>query len=177
MTPSTQRIRPDATEYPSFYAGYIASVPAGDILVVLRKESDELSAALGAIHEDKGGYRYADGKWTVRTLIGHVIDAERIFSYRALRLARGDATPLPGFEETQYAETAGSDARAVADLAAEMLDVRASTIRLFESLPEDAWVRRGIVNNGEVSVRALGYITAGHARHHLNVLRERYRLG
>lgn len=174
---STLRIRPDATEYPSFYAGYVASVPADDILIVLRQGRDDLSAAFGAIPESKGAYRYADGKWTVRTLIGHMVDAERIFSYRALRLARGDATPLPGFEEKQYAETAGSDARTIADLGAEMLDVRASTIRLFESFPEDAWVRRGIVNNGEVSVRALGYITAGHARHHLNMLRERYGLG
>ena len=166
-----------ATEYPSFYAGYVASVPADDILIVLRKGRDDLAAAFGTIPESKGGDRYADEKWTVRTLIGHMIDAERIFSYRALRLARGDATPLPGFEEKQYAETAGSDARTVADLAAEMLDVRASTIRLFDSFPEDAWVRRGIVNNGEVSVRALGYITAGHARHHLNVLKDRYGLG
>ena len=160
MTSSTQRARPDATEYPSFYAGYVASVPADDILVVLRQGRDHLSSALGAIPEDKGGYRYADGKWTVRTVIGHMIDAERIFTYRALRIGRGDATPLPGFEENRYAETAGSDARTVADLAAELLDVRASTIRLFESLPDDAWVRRGIVNNAEVSVRALGYITA-----------------
>ena len=174
---STLRVRPDASEYPSFYAGYVASVPADDILTALRNGRDELAAALGTIPESKGGYRYAEGKWTVRTLIGHMIDAERIFSYRALRLARGDATPLPGFEEKQYAETAGSDARTVADLAAEMLDVRASTIRLFESLPDDAWVRRGTVNNGEVSVRALGYITAGHARHHLNVLRDKYGLG
>ena len=177
MTSSTLRIRPNAAEYPAFYAGYVALVPADDILTVLRQGRDELSAAFGAIPESMGGYRYAEGKWTVRTLIGHMIDAERIFAYRALRLARGDATPLPGFEEKEYAETAGSDARAVADLAAEMLDLRTSTIRLFESIPEDAWVRRGIVNNGEVSVRALGYITAGHARHHLNVLRDRYGLG
>lgn len=171
------RVRPEATEFPTFYAGYVASVPSGDILAILRDAKEELASALGAIPESKGSRRYADGKWTVKTVLGHMIDAERIFSYRALRLARGDATPLPGFEENEYAKTAGSDARTVADLVSELLDVRASTIRLFDSLPEDAWVRRGIVNKGEVSVRALGYITVGHARHHLQVLRERYGVG
>ena len=168
------RARPEATEFPSFYAGYVAKVPTGDILAILREAKDELASTLGSIPESKGGHRYAEGKWTVKTVLGHMIDAERIFSYRALRIARGDATPLPGCEENQYAVTAGSDARTVADLVSEILDVRASTIRLFDSLPEDAWVRRGIVNNAEVSVRALGYIVVGHARHHLGVLRERY---
>ena len=166
--------RPDSTEFPSFYAGYVASVPDGNIVDVLRDSGVKLASALAEIPETKGGHRYAEGKWTVRTLIGHMIDAERIFSYRALRLARGDATPLPGFEENDFAKTAGSDARAVADLASEMAIVRAGTVRLFESLPEEAWMRRGVVNGGEVSVRALGYITAGHAQHHLKVLRERY---
>jgi hypothetical protein len=166
--------RPEATEFPQFYAGYVAKVPTGDILAVLRQSKDELASTLGPIPEAKGGHRYAEGKWTVKTLIGHMIDAERIFSYRALRIARGDATPLPGFEENRYAEVAGSDSRTVADLVSELLDVRASTIRLFDSLPDDAWVRRGTVNNGQVSVRALGYITVGHARHHLGILRDRY---
>ncbi|MEO8621002.1 MAG: DinB family protein [bacterium] len=173
---STFRARPDATEYPQFYAGYVSRVPDGDIVTVLRQSKEELASALGEIPESKGEYRYADGKWTVRTLIGHMIDAERIFAYRALRLARGDATPLPGFEENDYAITAGSDARSVADLVSELLLARESTTRLFESLPDEAWARRGIVNNGGVSVRALGYIMAGHAKHHLNVLKERYGL-
>jgi hypothetical protein len=171
---STLRVRPAATEFPSFYGGYIAAVPEGDIVAVLQQGGEELASALALISEERGGYRYAEGKWTIRTLIGHVIDAERIFAYRALRLARGDSTPLPGFEENEFARAAGSDSRAVADLAAEMLVVRESTVRLFESFPDDAWARRGIVNNGEISVRALGYITAGHARHHLGVLREKY---
>jgi hypothetical protein len=103
-----------------------------------------------------------------------MIDAERIFSYRALRLARGDATPLPGFEENDYARAAGSDARTLTDLVDEMRVVREGTVRLFQSFPAEAWMRRGVVNGREVSVRALAYITAGHARHHLAVLRERY---
>ena len=168
------RQRPEATEYPTFYGKYVASVAGDDPVAALRDETTHLHAALDAIPEAKGSHAYAEGKWTVKTLLGHMIDAERIFTYRALRLARGDATPLPGFEENDYAKVAGSDARSVADLVSEMKDVRASTLRLFASLPADAWARRGVVNNGEVSVRALGYITAGHARHHLNVLRERY---
>ncbi len=173
----TQRVRPSATEFPPFYSGYVASVPAGDILTILRDGKTELASTLGAVEESKGDHRYADGKWTVKTLLGHMIDAERIFSYRALRVARGDATPLPGFEENDYAQTAGSDARTVADLVSELLDVRASTIRLFDSLPDDAWARRGTVNSGVVSVRALSYIVVGHAQHHLRVLRERYGIG
>ncbi|MEP6732896.1 MAG: DinB family protein [bacterium] len=171
------RGRPEAGEFPAFYAGYVSKVSDGDILVLMREAREELASSLGGIPESKGAFRYAEGKWTVKTLLGHMVDAERIFTYRALRLARGDATPLPGFDEDSYAQSAGSDARTVADLAAEMLDIRAATIRLFESFPDDAWVRRGLVNNAPVSVRALAYITVGHARHHLGVLRERYGVG
>lgn len=171
---ATLRIRPAATEFPPFYAGYVASVPEGDIVTILGQAGEELASALATIPEAQGGYRYAEGKWTIRTLIGHVIDTERVFSYRALRLARGDATPLPGFEENDFARSAGSDARTVEDLAAELRIVRDGTVRLFQSFPDDAWARAGIVNNREVSVRALAYITAGHGIHHLRVLRERY---
>lgn len=166
--------RPPATEFPPFYAGYVASVPDGDLLQVIRDAGNDLNAALSAIPEDRGSQRYAQGKWSIRTVIGHIIDTERIFTYRALRIARSDSTPLPGFDENEFAKTAGSDARSVADLAAEMAAVRASTLHLFASFADDAWARSGMVNNGTVTVRALGYITAGHAKHHLDVLRERY---
>lgn len=169
-----QRHRPDATEYAPFYAPYIADVPDGDIVGVLRESGRELVAALVAIPEARGGFRYAPEKWTVREVVGHLIDAERIFGYRALRLARGDATPLPGFEENDYVRAAGSDTRTMADLVDELRLVREGTVRLFDSLPDATWARRGVVNGREVSVRALAYITAGHARHHLGVLRQRY---
>ncbi|MEO5814411.1 MAG: DinB family protein [Gemmatimonadaceae bacterium] len=169
--------RPESTEFAPFYANYVASVPDGDIRFILRDTREELAAILGGIPEARGEYRYADGKWTVKTLIGHMIDAERIFSYRALRLARGDKTALPGFEENSYAMTAGSDARTVSDLTSELLDLRTSTIRLFDSFPDDAWDRSAMVSVGEVTVRALAYILVGHAHHHLNVLRERYGVG
>ena len=166
--------RPEASEYPAFYGKYIAGVGDANIIDVLRDTGRELDEAVARIAEEKGSYRYAEGKWTIRTLLGHVIDAERIFTYRALRLARGDSTPLPGFDENTFAANAESDTRSVAALRAELAAVRASTVELFASLPDSAWTRTGTVNNGQVSVRALGYITAGHARHHLAILQERY---
>lgn len=167
-------IRPEASEYPAFYAGYIASVPSENLLDVLQRSGEDISTTLGTIPEERGGYQYAEGKWSIRTLLGHVIDAERIFAYRALRLARSDSTPLPGFDEGEFAKAAESDSRTIASLAEEFMHLRASTVRLFASFPEAAWTRSGTVNKGQVSVRALGYITAGHAMHHLRILRERY---
>jgi hypothetical protein len=169
-----QRVRPDATEYAPFYAGYIAGVPEADIVSVLRDSGREIVAALGAIPESRGGFRYAPEKWSVREVVGHLIDAERIFCYRALRLARADATPLPGFEENDYVRSAGSDARVLPDLVDELRVVRDGTVRLFDSFADEVWGRRGVVNGREVSVRALAFIVAGHARHHLRILRERY---
>jgi hypothetical protein len=174
MATQTQSSRPDATEYPPFFARYVAGVPEDDVVAALRDSGREVLAVLAAIPDTRGGFRYGPDKWTIREVVGHMIDAERIFGYRALRLARGDATPLPGFEENEYARAAGSDARTLTDLVDELRVVREGTVRLFQSFPAEAWMRRGVVNGREVSVRALAYITAGHARHHLAVLRERY---
>ena len=168
--------RPDVTEYAPFYAGYVAGVPEDDVVAALRDSGREIISALSAVPEARGGFRYAEGKWTIREMVGHIIDAERIFGYRALRLARADATPLPGFEENDYVRTAGSDSRTLADLIDELRVARESTVRLFASLPEEAWPRKGVVNGREVTVRALAYITAGHMRHHLRILRERYQV-
>jgi uncharacterized damage-inducible protein DinB len=171
---SSLRARPDATEYAPFYAGYVAGVPDGDPVALLRDAGKELDAVLRAIPEARGGFRYAEGKWSIREMLGHLIDAERIFTYRALRIARGDATPLAGFEENDYVRAAGSDGRTVGDLADELRTVREGTVRLFASLPDDAWSRRGNASGRDVTVRALAWITVGHALHHLKVLRERY---
>ena len=174
MAVTMQSARPDATEYAPFYANYVAGVPEADVVSALRDSGKEIAAALSAIPESRGGFRYADGKWTIRELVGHVIDAERIFTYRALRLARGDSTPLPAFEENDYVRSAGSDARTMSDLVDELRAVRESTVRMFASFPDEAWTRTGTVSGRPVSVRALAYITAGHARHHLAILRDRY---
>jgi hypothetical protein len=175
--PSSLRARPHASEYAPFFQGYISAVPEGDVVTLLREGGRELVGAVGGLSEHRAGFRYAEDKWTVREVIGHLIDAERIFSYRALRIARGDATPLPGFDENEYVRAAHSDERTIGDLTQEFAAVRESTVLLFQSLPEDAWVRRGISNGKEISVRALAYIADGHMRHHLRILRERYAVG
>ncbi|HEX7977632.1 MAG TPA: DinB family protein [Gemmatimonadaceae bacterium] len=171
---SSLRTRPAASEYAPFYQGYVASVPEGDVVTLLRQSGRELLDAVAAIPEDRGGFRYADGKWSIREVIGHLIDAERIFTYRALRIARGDTTPLAAFDENEYVKTADSDARTLSNLARELGALRESSVQLFESLPDDAWGRFGVASGKDISVRALAYITAGHAMHHLRILRERY---
>jgi hypothetical protein len=171
---TTLRSRPDASEYAPFYHGYVEAVPEGDIVDLLRSGGEDLVEAIGRIPEDRGGFRYGPEKWSIREVLGHLIDAERIFAYRALRVGRGDHTPLASFDENEYVRTAGSDARTIADLVRELRAVRETTVMLFESLPDDAWGLRGVASGKDVSLRALAYITAGHARHHLRILRERY---
>jgi hypothetical protein len=171
---TASRARPDVSEYAPFFHGYVTAVPDGDVVELLRSGGRELLDAIRGVPEARGGHRYGPDKWTIREVIGHLIDAERIFTYRAVRFARGDQTMLPGFDENEYVKTAGSDLRTLADLARELEAVRESTVLLFESLPDDAWIRKGNANGREMSVRALAYVTAGHPRHHLRILRERY---
>lgn len=166
--------RPAQHDYAPFYAGYIARVPDGDILDTLRSQQAEMQSLLSGLNDEQALYRYASGKWSIKELVGHLLDAERIFACRALRFARNDATPLPGFEEDDYVRNGGFDNRTVESLAREYGHVRHATLDLFSFLPAEAWERRGPANGVEVSVRALAWITAGHERHHLMVLRERY---
>jgi hypothetical protein len=168
------RTRPEASEYAPFYHRYVESVPDGDVVELLRAGGRELLEAIRRIPESRAGHRYGPEKWTIRQVVGHLIDAERIFSYRALRAARGDRSPLASFDENAYVRTAGSDARTLADLARELEIVREASVLLFASLPDEAWGLSGIASDREVSVRALAYITDGHSRHHLRILRERY---
>jgi hypothetical protein len=173
--PSTQP--PAVDEYPPAYADYVGRVPAGaDVLEVLARQLEETSGRLAGIPEARGGFRYAPGKWSVKEVVGHLSDVERIMVYRALRFARGDAAPLAGFDENAYAPEAGADARSVASLIGEWVVVRQASLAFFRSLPPGAWARRGVANANPVSVRALAYVVAGHEHHHLEVLRTRYRL-
>jgi hypothetical protein len=166
--------RPDATEYAQFYAGYVAKVPDGDLLATLDAQLGEYFQTLSPIPEAKGGSAYAPGKWTIKEVLGHVADAERVFSYRAMRIARGDQTPLPGFDEKAWVPFSGANDRTVADLLGEFRAVRGATLALLRHLPADSVSRRGVASEKEISVRGLAWIIAGHAAHHLGILRERY---
>jgi hypothetical protein len=172
----SQRVdRPGADEYAQFYAGYIARVPDGvDLLALLAEQRDTTVARFAAVPADRREFRYAPGKWSVKEIVGHLSDVERIMAYRALRIARGDTTPLAGFEENDYVPLARSDDLALDQLVGEWVAAREATIALFRNLPAEAWTRRGTANGAEVSVRALAFIIAGHERHHLETLRTRY---
>ena len=169
-----RRSRPAPSEYAPFYGRYIERVPAGDIVDILRAQIVETSKFLRDIPSDRTTSGYAPGKWTIRDIVGHLADTERVMSYRALRFARGDRTPLPGFEESEYAPHAHASDREMTDLVHELELVRASTLALFTGLPAHAWGRAGSANGNEISVRALAAVIAGHERHHLAVIRERY---
>lgn len=169
--------RPDPSEYPSHFQGYVDRVPAGDVLEHLARQGRASSAVLAALDEATGRHAYAPGKWTVKRLWQHVVDGERLFCYRALCIARGEPGPLPGFDEDLYARNDGSDGRLLADVVAEFAAVRAATILLFRGFDGLAWTRRGIANGKPVSVRSLPWITAGHELHHLAVLGQRYGIG
>ena len=174
MTAAAITKRPDNTEYAESYEGYVSKVPAGNIVGMLTQQLTETLALIGSIPDARHDWRYEEGKWSVKELIGHVIDSERIFAYRALRFGRGDRTELPGYEQDDYVNGAKFSERSLSDLAEEYEHVRRSTISLFSSFDEEAWSRRGSANNNEVSVLALAYIIAGHERHHIEILKTRY---
>ena len=166
--------RPAADEYAEFHAGYVAGVPEGDLLQMLAAQGKETTALIGAVPESRGGFSYAPDKWTLKDVLGHMADAERVFSYRALRIARGDLIPLPGFDENAWVPEAGAGARTLKDLAEELRLVRGSTLALFRHLPVEVVTRRGTASGKTVSVRALAWIIAGHERHHVRIIRDRY---
>ena len=165
--------RPAASEFASFYAGYIGKVPDSGPASLLKDQIGQLER-LRSLSEEKGNYRYADGKWTVKELIGHVADAERVFSYRLTRIARADQTPLAGFDENAWAATAPHARRPMASVVDELIAVRRSTLALIDSLDEASIGNTGVANNNPVSARAICWIMAGHTKHHLDILAERY---
>jgi uncharacterized damage-inducible protein DinB len=166
--------RPAPSEYAPFYETYISKVQGSDILGILEAQRLQMAQLFAARSERDGNFRYAADKWTVKEVLGHVSDSERIFGYRALRIARGDQTPLTGFEQDDYVRGGNFADRTLADLAEEFGLVRAATIAFFKSLQKEAWQRRGVANKNEVSVRALAFIVAGHELHHRLILEERY---
>ena len=170
-------VRPEANEYAPYYEKYVSLVPDADLVETLERQGAETVALLRGLSEERGAHRYAPGKWSVKQVVGHIIDGERLFSYRALSIARGDRAPLPGMEQDEWMAGADFDARTLRDLVEEFEAVRASTLHLFRHLTPEAWARRGVASDNEVTARALAYIIAGHEAHHVRVLRERYLSG
>ncbi len=165
--------RPDPSEYGAYYRKYVDLVPGGNILEILLDQIEPTLALVG-LREEETLARYAPGKWNTREILGHLIDTERIFAYRALRIARGDKTPLPGFEQDDYVKAAGFSDRMFASLLDEFHVVRQGTVALFKGLPAEAVTRTGTANDNPVSVRAIAWIVAGHERHHMKIVRENY---
>jgi hypothetical protein len=168
------QVRPQPTEYAAYYEKYVSLVPGTDILGVLEAQGMLMTQLLGARSEREGNFRYAPEKWTVKEVVGHITDSERIFAYRALRISRNDKAPIEGFEQDDYVKNGGFNDRTLADLAGEFSQVRSATLALFLGLGGDAWQRRGVANKNEVTVRALAFIIAGHELHHRRILEEKY---
>lgn len=173
-TTNARSTRPDRDEYGDYYRGYVERVPDGDVLETLARQRTDLARQIDRIPESRGDYRYVAGKWSVKEVLGHLVDAERILGVRALAFARGDSTPLPGFDQDAYVAAGDFDRRTVADLAAELDALRASHLALFASFDAEAWQRGGTASDCPFTTRALAWIMAGHVMHHVAVLEERY---
>ncbi len=166
--------RPETHEFDPYYSRYILLVEANDVLNILDAQDGELYSLFRNVPEEKGGFAYADGKWTVKEVISHLIDGERMFAYRVLRISRGDDTPIEGFEQDGYIENSNANNRPFAELIEEFSLQRRSNMLLLANLADEASRKIGTASGKTVSVRALAYIMAGHVTHHLNILNERY---
>ncbi len=169
--------RPAAGEFAPFYADYVARVPDGELLTVFEAQLEEGLALFDALDPAQAHARYAPGKWSVQEVLGHVIDTAWIFTYRALRFARADATPLPGMDQDEFVAHSNADRRELSSLRTEFEHVNRAALAFFGSLDTESWERRGVASNCEFTVRALGFIVVGHTASHFDTLRERYGLG
>lgn len=167
-------VRPTPDEYAPYYANYVNKVFGENVLEFLESEHQTFHTFLQAIPEPKWDYRYAEGKWSIKEIIAHLNDSERVFAYRALRIARKDQTPLPGFEQDDYVAALNTTELEPAHLINDYVAVRAASLSLFASFNDEMWQRRGIASNYPFSTRALAYIIAGHEQHHFAILKERY---
>lgn len=170
----TTTSRPDRTEAADYYFKYIDQVGAGDIREILEHQASEMALLLDGIADDRSLSRYAPDKWTIRQVVAHISDTERLFAFRAFWFARGFDSPLPSFDEGIAMAHAGADERSWRSHVDEFATVRAATTVLFRSLPADAWSRRGMASGNPFTVRALAWLAAGHVAHHLAILRDRY---
>jgi hypothetical protein len=166
--------KPEASEYNEYYGKYISLVVDSDLIGTLETQIRETRDLFAGFPEERGAYAYAEGKWTLKEVISHLLDGERIFGYRLLRIARGDSTPLEGFEQDGYIENSHANERSFSDLLCEFAELRAANLRLMQSMDEADWQRMGTASGFPVSARALAFIMAGHVGHHLNIVKERY---
>lgn len=166
--------RPDVSEHPAYYASYIARVPGDDLMSYFKAPTDSVSEVLNLVNDETALFRYAEGKWTIKEVISHIIETERVFAYRILCFSRNDATELAGFDENAYIANGNANSRSVADLLNDYLVVRGSSVALLGSCNDEMLLRSGTANAKQASVRAIAYMIAGHELHHVNVIRERY---
>jgi uncharacterized damage-inducible protein DinB len=166
--------RPQSNDYASYYGKYIMLVPDGDFVEILETQLREMKQLLEPLTDEQGDFRYASGKWSIKESLGHVNDAERIFAVRILRIARGDQTPLPGFEQDDFVKVSNASSRKLSELLEEFTAIRRATIALIRSLDDASWLRRGTASGKEVSVLAIAFIIAGHALHHRALFEEKY---
>ena len=171
--PSATIARPAESEYSTEVADYIRLVPEGDIQAILEAQSDDLARLVGKLSDEQSLVQHPPYTWSIKQVVGHMTDCERVFGYRALRLARNDATPLPGFDENSYMQFANFDACPFAKLVAEFELLRRSHRLMFQHLEPDAWLRSGVVNNHRTTVCAIAFVMAGHAKLHLDILQKR----
>lgn len=165
---------PPPAAYPAYFQSYIDLVPPGDVLETLAFQIQETERYLRSIGEEKSRHRYRPDRWSIREIVGHLADAERVFCYRALTFARGDSTPLPGFEQDDWVAESGADSRSLDELTAEFRLVRAATVALFAGLDEEALQRSGTANDNRMVVAAVPFVIAGHELHHRRVIQEKY---
>ncbi len=166
--------RPDKGEYAESYKGYVDLVPESDVLAVLAAQGDELRTLLARVPPERETFRYGPGKWSIRELVGHIGDGERVFGYRAFCISRGDQASLPGFDENDYVDASGYDRRPLGGLVEVFESLRAANLAELRAIDGDTWNRVGSANDTPVSVRALAFMLAGHVRHHIAILTSRY---
>lgn len=166
--------RPLTSEYPEYYVPYVNLVPEGDLLTILNEDLKSTMALFEGMSNEEGHFRYAPDKWSIKEVLGHMTDTERIMSYRLLRIGRGDQTALAGFNENEFVEGSQINNKSINDILEDFVATRKATITLIKNMPAEAWSYKGNANNTEVTTRAIGYIIAGHAIHHKKIIRERY---
>jgi DinB superfamily len=173
---SNRTSRPQTDEYSPYFGRYVAKVPAGDLVSILRDQIDDTRSLVAGLSDEASSFAYAPAKWSIREVIGHMSDTERVMAYRIMVAARGDNTPLPSFDENAWTPAGDFGSRSMESIWSEFEVVRAATVALLDGLPDAAWTRRGIASGHPFSVRAMACNIAGHERHHLDILKSRYGL-